>query len=64
MTTVWKKAEEAVEVGADNGDILAPLKRVMQKYMKRAEKHQHAGRLECAAYCYEQGANVMALINQ
>jgi hypothetical protein len=37
---------------------------VMQKYMKRAEKHQHAGRLECAAYCYEQGANVMALINQ
>ena len=39
MTTVWKKAVEAVEVGEDKGDILAPLKRVYDQYRR------HAGRL-------------------
>ena len=64
MATIWKKAVEAVEIGEDTGDILFPLKRVMDKYLKRAEKHKHAGHPESAEYYYEQTNNVLALINQ
>jgi hypothetical protein len=31
-TTAWKKVVETVETGPDLGDILAPLKRVYEKY--------------------------------
>ena len=37
MATIWKKAVEAVEVGEDTGDILAPLKRVREQYRKKSE---------------------------
>ena len=64
MATVWKKAVEAVEVGEDTGDILAPLGRIRMKYLKRAEKHEDAGYPERAEYYHEQATNVERLINQ
>ena len=39
MADVWKKAEEAVEVSADTGDILSVLERVFKQY------ERHRGRL-------------------
>ena len=38
MATIWKKAVEAVEVGEDTGDILAPLKRVYMKYVEHGAR--------------------------
>ena len=38
MATIWKKAVEAVEVGEDTGDILAPLKRVYETYLKHRDR--------------------------
>ena len=64
MATVWQKAVEAVEVGEDTGDILAPLKRVKEQYGKRATRHEAAGRLQCAEYYNEQAANVERMIVQ
>jgi len=64
MATVWKKAVEAVEVGEDTGDILAPLKRINLKYVARGAKHTEAGHPERADYYFEQAGNVTALIQQ
>ena len=38
MATVWKKAVEAVEIGEDTGDILAPLKRVYETYARHIQR--------------------------
>jgi hypothetical protein len=64
MADVWKKAEEAVEVGADAGDITMPLERLHAQYNKRAEKHEAAGHPERAEYYHEQACNITRLINQ
>lgn len=64
MATIWKKAVEAVEIGEDKGDILAPLRRVEFQYMGRAVRHMEAGHPEHAAYYQEQAENVSRLINQ
>ena len=47
MADVWKKEEEAVEVGADAGDSLSVLERVFKQYerhrdrlINRADKQQ------------------------
>ena len=61
MATIWKKAVEAVEVGPDTGDILAPLRRIRMKYLK---KHEDAGHPERAEYYHEQATNIERLINQ
>jgi hypothetical protein len=37
-TTVWKKAVETVDSGPDTGDILMPLKRVFDKYIKHISR--------------------------
>jgi hypothetical protein len=59
---VWKKAEETVEM-EDTGDILTPLRRVEQKYLARAAKHEAAGKPERAAYYDEQANNIARIIN-
>jgi len=64
MSTVWKKAVEAVEVGEDTGDILAPLKRIVMQYGRRALRHIDAGHPERAEYYHEQSTNIERLINQ
>jgi hypothetical protein len=64
MATIWKKAVEAVEIGEDTGDILAPLKRIHKKYLDRGLKHELSGHPERAKYYHEQAENVWGLINQ
>ena len=64
MADVWKKAEEALEVGDGEGDILSVLKRINLKYVARGAKHESSGHPERAEYYFEQAGNVTALIQQ
>jgi hypothetical protein len=59
---VWTKPAETVEM-EDTGDILAPLRRVLVRYLARAEKHETAGKPERAAYYNEQATNLKRIIN-
>jgi hypothetical protein len=72
MADVWKKAEEAVEVSADTGDILSVLRRVEAKYAAhifRIGKRSDHGNLTAAqkrglAYYNNSGDAVQKLIEQ
>jgi hypothetical protein len=38
MTQAWRKAEESVDTTTDTGDILAPLGRVFERYLKQRNR--------------------------
>jgi hypothetical protein len=60
MATIWKKAVEAVEVGPDTGDILAPLKRIREQYRKKSEDGTNPSWM----FYLQQATNVERLIKQ
>lgn len=73
MTTAWKKAEEALEVGDDEGDILSVLKRVKGVYEKHilriVQRSDHGMNLTAAqdrglTHYINAVANVQTLIEQ
>jgi hypothetical protein len=57
----WVKSVAAVEQ-ADEGDILAPLRRVQTQYRKRGDKLFTAGRIESADYYYDAALKVGFLL--
>jgi hypothetical protein len=65
MADVWKKAEEALEVGDDEGDILSVLKRVQEQYSKHilriVQRSDHGMNLTAAQ---ELGINFYADANR
>lgn len=69
MTQQWTKSVATVEVEEqDGGDILAPLKRLQAKYLKRAEKlvataygEGAAGRVAASKF-YFQSAHFVGLL--
>jgi hypothetical protein len=63
MTKVWAPVRTTIDVGED-GDILAPLKRVQNQYLNTGARHEAAGHPERAEYYQEQAMNIERLIKQ
>jgi hypothetical protein len=61
--TVWTKTVDTVEL-EDAGDILDPLKRVLNMYLYTASRHEANGHPERAEYYHQQAENIGRLIIQ